>query len=123
MESDRQAAVADPPVIKAPEKDATKSPQKGKPKRMPPYAVVVLNDDHHSYEYVIATFRKVFGYDETKCFLLAEEIDTTGRAIVWTGPKEVAELKRDQIRSATPEFQGQHKVDFPLGVLIEPLPQ
>jgi ATP-dependent Clp protease adaptor protein ClpS len=123
MGSDSQAAVADPPVIESPKKVAKKSPSKGKPKRMPPYAVVVLNDDLHSYEYVMATFRKVFGYDETKCYLLAEEIDTKGRAIVWTGPKEVAELKRDQIHSATPEFQGQHKIDFPLGVLIEPLPQ
>jgi len=123
MESDSQAAVAEPPVIDVPEKKAKKSPSKSKPKRMPPYAVVVLNDDEHSYEYVIATFQKVFGYDVTKCYLLAEEIDTSGRAIVWTGPKEVAELKRDQIRSATPEFKDSGKIDFPLGVLIEPLPQ
>ena len=123
MESNSQAAVAEPPVIDVPEKDAKKSPTKSKPKRMPPYAVVVLNDDDHSYEYVVATFRKVFGYDETKCWLLAKEIDTSGRAIVWTGSKEVAELKRDQIRSATSEFQGPHKVDYPLGVLIEELPQ
>jgi hypothetical protein len=34
----------------------------------------------------------------------------------------VAELKRDQIRSAGADFHAPQKVDFPLGVTIEPLP-
>jgi hypothetical protein len=34
----------------------------------------------------------------------------------------VAELKRDQIRSTGPDFYAAKKVEFPLGVLIEPLP-
>ena len=71
------------------------APEKGKPKRLPPYAVVVLNDDEHTFQYVIETFRKVFGYSMSKCLLLAMLIHTSGRAAVWTGPKEVAELKHD----------------------------
>jgi ATP-dependent Clp protease adaptor protein ClpS len=123
MGSNSQAAVAEPPVTEAPQKRKQKSPARPRPKRLPPYAVVVLNDDEHTFEYVIETFRKVFGYEVVKCWLLAELIHVTGRAIVWSGPKEVAELKRDQIRSAGPDFYAQKKVDYPLGVLIEPLPQ
>lgn len=42
--------------------------------------------------------------------------------MVWSGSKEVAELKRDQVRSAGPDFYAAKKVEFPLGVTIEPLP-
>ena len=38
-----------------------KQPADAKPKVQPPYAVVVLNDDEHSFQYVIDTFMKVFG--------------------------------------------------------------
>jgi ATP-dependent Clp protease adaptor protein ClpS len=117
----QQSATA---VADAPESVETVRPEPGrpKPKRLPPYAVVVLNDDLHTFEYVMETFKKVFGYDTPKCFLLAKTIHEQGRAVVWSGSKEVAELKRDQIRSAGPDFYASKKVEFPLGVLLEPLP-
>jgi ATP-dependent Clp protease adaptor protein ClpS len=93
-----------------------------KPKLLPPYAVVVLNDDDHTFEYVVETFQKVFGYSRERAFLLAEEIHNNDRGIVWSGPKEVAELKRDLILSAGPDHYASKKVEGPLGVLIEPLP-
>lgn len=37
------------------------------------------------------------------------------------GYREVAELKRDQLRSAGPDFYATKKVDFPLAVIVEPL--
>jgi ATP-dependent Clp protease adaptor protein ClpS len=92
-------------------------------KRQPPYAVVVLNDDDHTFEYVTATFRKVFGYAMERSFSLAKEIHWKGRGIVWQGSLEVAELKRDQIRSAGPDFFATKKVDYPLAVELERLPQ
>jgi len=110
-------AVAEPVQRESPEA------ARNKPKRLPPYAVVVLNDDEHSFAYVIATFMKVFGYDQAKSFRLALEIHASGRGIVWTGPKEVAELKRDQIHSAGPDLHAETKVSFPLGVVLEPLPE
>jgi ATP-dependent Clp protease adaptor protein ClpS len=114
--SQHQAAVAEPETVEAPEADKTK------PKRLPPYAVIVLNDDLHTFQYVIETLQKVFGYSKAKGFLLAERIHVVGRAAVWTGPKEVAELKRDQIRGAGPDLHASKSVRFPLGVTIEPLP-
>lgn len=94
-----------------------------KTKRLPPYAVIVLNDDKHTFPYVIETFQKIFGYSEQKCLLLAFEIHSKGRAIVWSGSKEVAELKRDQIIGAGPDLHNTlAPVKFPLGVIIEPMP-
>ena len=93
-----------------------------KPKRQPPYAVVLLNDEEHSFLYVIETLMKVFGYPAEKSYALTLQIHNEGRGIVWSGSLEVAELKRDQIRSAGPDFYAQNKVEFPLGVTVEPLP-
>jgi ATP-dependent Clp protease adaptor protein ClpS len=97
-------------------------PAEQKPKILPPYAVVLHNDDLHSFPYVIETLMKVFGYAQEKCYVLTLAVHNAGHGIVWSGPKEVAELKRDQIRAAGPDFYAEKKVDFPLGVTIEPLP-
>lgn len=93
-----------------------------KPKRQPPYAVVLFNDDEHSFQYVIETLMKVFGYPLEKSYLLTLQVHNEGKGIIWSGSREVAELKRDQIRSAGPDFYADQKVNFPLGVTIEPLP-
>jgi ATP-dependent Clp protease adaptor protein ClpS len=113
------------PVDNLPEPQKTKRPRPSEqePKRLPPYAVVVFNDDEHTFAYVVETFMKVFGYTAQKSWLLALAIHHAGKGIVWSGPKEVAELKRDQIRSAGPDFYATRRVDFPLGVTIEPLPE
>ena len=83
---------------------------------------MVLNDHVHTFEYVMEVFAKVFGYPREKCFQLAEYIHRNGRGVVWSGPKEVAELKRDQIRSAGPDLYASRRVEGPLGVVVEPLP-
>jgi ATP-dependent Clp protease adaptor protein ClpS len=106
-------------VLEAPEVD-TQDPEQ-KPKIQPPYAVVVVNDDEHTFNYVIETFRKVFKYAVEKCFQLAEEIHIKGRAIVWSGSLEVAELKRDQIISAGTDFYAAKPVTYPLRVELEPM--
>lgn len=90
--------------------------------RQPGYAVVVENDDLHTFEYVTEGLQKVCGHSLQKAFLLALEIDSQGRAIVWSGTKELAELKRDQIRGLGPDHFGPKPVTFPLGTYIEPLP-
>lgn len=100
----------------------TESPADQEPQRLPPYAVVVLNDDVHTFDYVVATFRQVLGYTTERCWQLAVEIHSAGRGVVWTGPKEVAELKRDQLRAVAPEVIAGRPIGFPLGCQIEPLP-
>jgi ATP-dependent Clp protease adaptor protein ClpS len=68
-------------------------------KLLPPYHVIIENDDHHSQMFVVLVLRKVFGYDEPKAIDLMFTAHETGEAVVWTGPKEVAELKLDQLRT------------------------
>ena len=70
-----------------------------KDKRQPPYNVVLLNDDDHSYDYVIEMLQKLFGHPPWKGMQLATEVDNTGRVIVDTTSRERAELKRDQIHA------------------------
>lgn len=71
--------------------------------RQPPYNVILLNDDDHTYEYVIEMLRALFGYPIEKGFELAKIVDTQGRAIVCTTSMERAELKRDQIHAYGPD--------------------
>jgi ATP-dependent Clp protease adaptor protein ClpS len=116
-----QAAVAveSPPQI---ERERKKEPSAARPKKQPPYAVVLLNDDEHTFQYVVETLGKVFGYPLEKCYTLTAQVHHQGRGIVWSGTRELAELKRDQIRSAGPDFYAAKKVEYPLGVTVEPLP-
>ena len=70
-----------------------------KPKRQPPYHVILWDDQDHTHAYVIVMLQQLFGYPPTKGFQLADEVDRRGRAIVLTTTLEHAELKRDQIRA------------------------
>lgn len=94
--SDQAASVAEPVIQTAPKRD-THTEQK--PKRQPPYHVILWNDDDHSYEYVIRMLLELFGHPPEKGFVMAKEVDTQGRVIVLTTAREHAELKRDQIHA------------------------
>lgn len=68
-----------------------------KPRKQPRYHVILVDDDDHTYEYVIDMLRRLFGFTPETAFQLACEVDGTGRVIVDTTTLERAELKRDQI--------------------------
>ena len=74
-----------------------------KTESLPPYNVILLDDNDHSYEYVILMLRKVFGHSIAKGLKMAQEVDATGRVIVATTHLEEAELKRDQIQGFGPD--------------------
>jgi ATP-dependent Clp protease adaptor protein ClpS len=75
----------------------SKPASKPKPRKLPPYNVVLLDDDHHSYAYVIQMLGELFAFPQEKAFRVAEQVDSAGRAIVMTTHKELAELKCQQI--------------------------
>jgi ATP-dependent Clp protease adaptor protein ClpS len=81
----------------------TEVEQEQRTRRQPPYNVVLLNDDDHSYEYVIEMLKNLFGHPIEKGYQLAKVVDTQGRAIVCTTSLERAELKRDQIHAYGPD--------------------
>lgn len=76
-----------------------KASKKRKPSLLPPFHVILLNDDDHSYEYVIEMLKVIFAHPAEKGMAMAKEVDEQGRVIVLTTHKEMAELKRDQIHS------------------------
>jgi ATP-dependent Clp protease adaptor protein ClpS len=98
-----------------------KEDQENKTRQMPPYNVVLLDDNDHTYEYVIHMLQSIFGYPREKCYLLALEVDTQGRVIVLTTYKELAELKRDQIHSFGPD-QRLSRCAGSMSAVIEPAP-
>ncbi len=66
-----------------------------------PWNVVVLNDDHNTFEGVAFALSSVIpgvGYDDG--MRLANAIHNTGLAIVWSGEHEPAELYWEQLRGA-----------------------
>jgi ATP-dependent Clp protease adaptor protein ClpS len=64
-----------------------------------PWHVIVLNDDHNTFQGVAAALASVVpgvGYDEGMA--LANRIHASGQAIVWSGGREPAELYWEQLR-------------------------
>jgi ATP-dependent Clp protease adaptor protein ClpS len=63
----------------------------------PRWHVVLLDDDDHTYAYVIEMLGALFGHSRSRAYRMAEEVDRSGRVIVWTGAREVAEFKQERI--------------------------
>lgn len=78
-----------------------KKPEKkgSKPKTLPPYHVLLLDDQDHTHEYVVEMMRALFGYPSERGYRIAEEVDRRKKAVVFTCHRELAELKRDQIHA------------------------
>ena len=65
----------------------------------PRFHLVLLDDNDHTYEYVIELLGHVLGYGPEKSFVLARVVDTQGRAIVETGSHEQVTRHQRQIHS------------------------
>ncbi len=68
-------------------------------KLIPLYHVILLDDNEHTYDYVIEMLMDLFGHSSETAFQMACEVDTRKRVIVNTTYKERAELKQQQIES------------------------
>ena len=66
---------------------------------VPQYNVVLLDDDHHTYDYVIEMLMDIFHHSAETAYKMACEVDSAKRVIVATMHQDRAELKRDQIHS------------------------
>ncbi len=75
---------------------------------IPQYHVILLDDNDHTYDYVIEMLMKLFGHSQATAFRMATEVDLQGRVIVDTTTKERAELKRDQIHSYGADWRIAH---------------
>ena len=66
---------------------------------VPRYHVVLLDDNDHTYDYVIEMLTDLFGHSHTTAYEMARTVDASGRVVVDTTHRERAEFKRDQIHS------------------------
>ena len=105
---------SEPPAGKA----VRKRPSR-KTKQLPPFNVVLLDDNHHTIDYVVEMLRKLFGHPEERGIQLAQEVDTEGRVVVLTTHKELAELKRDQIHSFGADWRIENCAGS-MNAIIEP---
>lgn len=69
----------------------------------PRYHLVLLDDNDHTYEYVIELLGHVLGYGPEKSFALARVVDTQGRAIIETDSYETVSRHQRQIHAYGPD--------------------
>jgi len=85
----------------------------------PPYHLILLDDNDHTYGYVIAMLGSVFGYSPEKGFAIACVVDKEGQAILMTGSLDEVRLKQEQVHAygadpTMPESKGS------MSAIIEP---
>ena len=88
-------AVSQPPGVDTPvalpDQEAGESTELAKR-----YHLVLLDDDDHSYAYVVEMLGRLFGYGKEKAFAIAAMVDGQGRAMVETADYD--RVSRDQRR-------------------------
>ncbi|HAL73037.1 MAG TPA: Clp protease ClpS [Verrucomicrobiales bacterium] len=85
----------------------------------PPYHVILHDDDEHTHRYVVNMMMQIFGYDASKGFQIACEVNESGRAIVVTCHKELAEFRVDQIHKYVDELPAANEPG-PMKASMEP---
>jgi ATP-dependent Clp protease adaptor protein ClpS len=101
------------------EQTDVQSQEDRKPEILPPYHVILMDDNDHTYDYVIEMLVRLFGHPIEQAYLMACEVDTTGRVIVDTTTKERAELKWDQIHAYGPDWRLE-RCKGSMSAVIEP---
>jgi ATP-dependent Clp protease adaptor protein ClpS len=65
------------------------------------WRVIVLNDNHNTFDHVANTLARVIpAVTIDRGYRMADQIHNSGRAIVWTGEREPAELYWEQLSDA-----------------------
>lgn len=91
-----------------------------KPQTAPQWQVVLLDDDFHTYAYVIEMLGKIFGHAPERAYQMACEVDGSGRVVVYTGVYEQAEFKQQQVHAYGPDWRVPH-CKGAMTAVLEPL--
>jgi ATP-dependent Clp protease adaptor protein ClpS len=59
--------------------------------------LIVYNDDHNSFDWVVECFMDVLGHDQTQSEQLSLLIHFKGKATVKTAPKKILKPKKDAL--------------------------
>ena len=85
----------------------------------PLFNVVLLDDDEHTYDYVVEMLTKLFLLSTSEAYQHAVEVDGTGRTVVITCERSEAEFGRDQIHAYGPDPR-MPKCKGSMSAMIEP---
>jgi len=77
----------------------------GQDVKAPLYRVVLLDDDDHTYDYVIEMLQKIFIFSGEQALRHAQEVDAHGRTVLITCELPEAEFGRDQIHGYGPDWR------------------
>jgi ATP-dependent Clp protease adaptor protein ClpS len=83
------------------------------------YHVIILNDDEHTFDYVIEMLQAIFRMAYATALAHTMEADSTGSSIVLTTHLDDAELKRDQIHAYGPDWRMPNSRGS-IAALVEP---
>ena len=83
------------------------------------FHVILLNDEDHTYDYVIEMLMEIFGFGEDKAYQHTVEVDTKGHTRLATLPLPDAEKKRDAIHAYGPDIRLPRSMGA-MAALIEP---
>jgi ATP-dependent Clp protease adaptor protein ClpS len=72
---------------------------------VPLYSVVLLDDNDHTYDYVIEMLQKIFIFSLEQAYRHAEEVDRCSRTVLITCELLEAEFARDQIHAYGPDWR------------------
>jgi len=98
-EAEQEAAESESATAtEAPPKPDSK-PSKNPPKPLPPWKVLLHNDDVNSFEHVISSITMLTTLNQQDAVLRTYEAHKSGVALLLTTHKERAELYRDQFLS------------------------
>src|SRR6266545_8304718 len=67
--------------------------------QVPLFHVVLLDDNDHTYDYVIEMLQRIFIFSLEQAYRHAEEVDRCGRTVLMTCELPEAEFARDQIHA------------------------
>lgn len=85
----------------------------------PLYNVVLLDDDDHTYDYVVEMLVRLFAMGESQAYRHALEVDSTGRTIVITCELEHAEFGKAQIQGYGKDWR-MPRCKGSMSAIIEP---
>ena len=85
----------------------------------PLYRVVLLDDNDHTYDYVIEMLQKIFIFTLEQAYRHAEEVDRRGRTVLITCELPQAEYARDQIHAYGPDWRLQRSQGS-MSAVVEP---
>jgi ATP-dependent Clp protease adaptor protein ClpS len=86
---------------------------------VPLYRVVLLDDNDHTYDYVIEMLQKIFIFTLEQAYRHAEEVDRQGRTVLITCELPQAEYARDQIHDYGPDWRLQRSKGS-MSAVVEP---